>query len=125
MPFDLDHRMLGFAAATCRIVQRLPTDRLGSHVAGQLVRCGTAPAAHYAEAQGAESRRDFIHKLRLALKELRESLFWLRLARQMNLVAERETEDAVDEGGELIAILVASIRTAKRNVECPTGNKER
>jgi four helix bundle protein len=116
MKFDLDERMLRFAVSVGRLVNQLPTDRLGSHVAGQLVRCGTAPVAHYAEARGAESRRDFIHKLRLALKELRESLAWLQLASRAGLIAATESDESIRECDELIAILVTSVATATRNL---------
>ena len=64
---------MDLAVSISRVVQGLPSDRIGAHVAGQLVRCCTAPVANYAEALGAESRRDFIHKMKLGLKELRES----------------------------------------------------
>jgi four helix bundle protein len=116
LKFDLNDRMLDLAAAVGHIVNQLPADRVGSHIAGQLVRCGTAPAAHYAEAQGAESRRDFVHKLRLALKELRESLAWLRLAARLDLAPARDTESAVRECDELIAILCKSVQTAQQNM---------
>ena len=115
--FDLDDRLIDFAVTVGHLVKRLPADRLGSHVAGQLIRSGTAPAANYAEAQGAESRRDFIHKLKLALKELRESLVWLRFAQRMKLVSNIDTGAAARECNELIAILVKSIQTARRNIE--------
>ena len=122
MRFDLDERLLNFATAVCRIVSEFPGNRIGIHIAGQLVRSGTAPAAHYAEAQGAESRRDFVHKLRLALKELRESLVWLCLARRTGLATDRPIELAVRECQELIAILATSIRTARRNAKPATRN---
>ncbi len=78
--FDLENRLMDLAVSIGRVVQRLPGDRIGAHFAGQLVRCCTAPAANYAEALGAESRRDFVHKMKLGLKELRESQTWLRFA---------------------------------------------
>jgi four helix bundle protein len=84
-PFNLGERLLDFAVTIGQIVRVLPSDRLGSHVANQLIRSGTAPAASHAEAQSAESQRDFIHKLKIGLKELRETLFWLRLAARMGL----------------------------------------
>jgi four helix bundle protein len=70
-PFDIADRLLDFAVAVGKIAKSFPNDRLGSHVCSQLIRSGTAPAANYAEAQAAESRRDFIHKMKLSLKELR------------------------------------------------------
>ena len=117
---DLNDRLLDFAVAIASIVKRLPSHCVGSHIAGQLVRCGTAPAANYAEAQGAESRRDFVHKLKLALKELRESLVWLRLALRMKLGTRVDIDLAAQECDELIAILFKSIETAKRNRDGPS-----
>ncbi len=108
---------MDLAASIGRVVQRLPGDRIGAHVASQLVRCCTAPAANYAEALGAESRRDFIHKMKLGLKELRESRTWLRYSQRMRLVSTDEVEPNLQECDKLIAIFVASIRTAKKNIE--------
>ncbi len=96
-------------------------------MAGQLARSGTSAGANYAEARAAESRRDFIHKLKLVLKELRESLFWLRLSKRLNLAKENQLDVAIDECDELIAILVRSISTARKNQknnECRTRNNE-
>ena len=114
-PFDLADRLLDFAVSVGRITKALPNDRLGTHLANQLIRSGTSPAANYAEAQAAESRRDFIHKLKLALKELRETLVWLRLATHMELNTTNQLDAAESECDELIAIFVRSIETAKLN----------
>jgi len=122
MRFDLEERLLGLATTVSGTVTQLPGNRVGLHIAGQLVRSGTAPAAHYAEAQGAESRRDFVHMLRLALKELRESLVWLCLARRTGLATDQQIESAVRECRELIAIRATSIQTARRNAERPMQN---
>ena len=111
---DLDERLLDFAVAVGHILRRLPVDRLGSHVINQLARCSTAPAAHYAEAQGAESRKGFIHKIKLASKELRESLMWLRYIHRMELARGNDLLKAQDECNQLIAITVKSIQTAQR-----------
>ena len=113
--FDIADRLLDFAVSVGKIAISFPNDGLGSHVANQLIRSGTAPAANYAEAQAAESRRDFIHKMKLSLKELRESLVWLRLAQRMNLKAASSLEATVAECDELIAIFFKSIETAGRN----------
>ena len=90
------------------------SNRLGSQVINQLARCSTAPAAHYAEAQGAESRKGFIHKIKLASKELRESLMWLRYIHRMELARGNDLLKAQDECNQLIAITVKSIQTAQR-----------
>ena len=110
--YDLGDRLLEFSISVGHIVKRLPGDRVGSHVAGQLLRSGTAPAAHYAEARGAESRRDFVHKMKLALKELRESRFWLQFATRMNLCSTADLQASAHECDELTAIFVRSIKTA-------------
>ena len=110
---------MDLAVSVSRVVQRLLANRIGAHVAGQLMRCCTAPVASYAEAMGAESRRDFIHKMKLGLKELRESLVWLRYSQRMQLTSSDEIELNVQECDELIAIFVASIRTAKKNLSEP------
>ena len=114
-PFDIADRLPDFAVSVCKIAKSFPNDRLGSHVAGQLIRSGTAPAANYAEAQAAESRKDFIHKMKLVLKELRESLVWLRLAQRINLNAARSLGATAAECDELIAIFFKCIDTARKN----------
>jgi four helix bundle protein len=113
--YDLEGRLLGFAVQACRIVERLPPTVIGRHVGTQLVRSVTSPPANYAEAQGAESRRDFVHRLRICLKELRETRTWLKFVSRMELLpAGTAVDAAVAEADELIAILVTSIRTAGR-----------
>src|SRR5882762_6246461 len=77
--FDLEERLLQYAARVIRLASRLPRDRSGNHIANQFLRSGTSPLGNHAEAQAAESPADFIHKLRVCLKELRESHRWLRL----------------------------------------------
>jgi len=113
--YDLQERLVSFAAEVCQIVEKLPSTRIGNHIAGQVIRCATSPGPNYAEAQGAESRRDFIHKLKLCLKELRETQTWLLFIQRMNLVPNQPLEALVLESNELIAIFVASIKTAQRN----------
>ena len=77
--YDLEVRLIDFAVQIIEIVETLPKTRAGNHIAGQLVRSGTSPASNYGEAQSAESRNDFIHKMKIALKELRETHVWLRI----------------------------------------------
>src|SRR5438128_7252415 len=81
-------RLIDFAARVGKVVDALPDTRLGRHIAGQLVRGGTSPAPNYEEACAAESRADFIHKLMICLKELRESRSWIRLIIKAELLPE-------------------------------------
>ena len=113
--YDLEDRLIEFAGQVCRLIEKLPSDRVGNHVAGQLLRAGTAPAPNYGEAQGAESRRDFIHKLRLCLKELRETQVWLKFVRHLEIIPGPDLEPALAESDQLIAIFVAGIATAPSN----------
>jgi len=113
--YDIEDRLLRFTERILEVVEALPATRVGSHIAGQLTRCGASPLANYAEAQGGESRADFIHKLGVALKELRETRVWLLLIQRKALAGPPEClQPLVEECGELISILFASVRTAKR-----------
>ena len=87
-PEQLSERLLDFAARVGKLVDALPKSRLGRHIAGQLVRSGTSPGPNYEEACAAESRADFVHKLSIALKELRETHFWIRLIGRTDLLPE-------------------------------------
>ncbi|MCK5852301.1 four helix bundle protein [bacterium] len=98
------------------VVEKMKKTRSGNHVGGQLLRSGTSPVFHHGEAEAAESSKDFIHKLRVCLKELRESKRALRLAQKAQLI-ESDTiiDPTLNETEELIKIFVVSIRTAQRN----------
>lgn len=112
--YDLEERLLNFAARIIRLVEQLPNTSAGNHVAGQLLRSGTSPLPNHREAQAAESRDDFIHKFSICLKELRESCRWLRLIVRVPLLKDTtETEALILESEELIKIFSRSIRTAK------------
>jgi four helix bundle protein len=116
MPFEeLSDRLIDFGARVGKVVDALPGTRLGRHIAGQMVRSGTAPAPNYEEACAAESKADFIHKLRIALKELRETRCWLRLIVRAQLLPENQMSKLLDECCQLGNILGQSIVTAKRN----------
>jgi four helix bundle protein len=112
---DLRERLLEFAARIGKAVDALPETRMGRHVAGQLVRCGTSPAPNYAEACGAESRKDFIHKLSICLKELRETQCWLQMIVKAELLPEARLSELVEESVELVRIVAKCIVTAKAN----------
>ena len=115
--YDLQDRLIEFAVRVLNVVESLPNDRVGNHVAGQLVRSGTSPAPNYGEAQSAESRKDFIHKMKVALKELRETLVWLLIIKRKPLIEPTDKLDPlITEINELISIFVASIGTAKKNL---------
>ena len=77
--FDLENRLIDFAVQIIHVAESLPKTKVGNHIAGQLTRCGASPAPNYSEAQGAESRSDFIHKMKICLKELRETKVWLKM----------------------------------------------
>ena len=113
--YDLEERLLNYSAAVIRLVETLPNTRAANHVAGQLLRSGTSPLPNHGEAQAAESPADFVHKMRVCLKEFRETYRWLRLVTFVPLVRRRdETNDLIKETDELIRIFVASIRTAEK-----------
>jgi four helix bundle protein len=113
--FDLEDRLLEFAARLTKLVDALPNSRTGNHVAGQLLRCGTSPFAHHGEVQAAESRNDFIHKLSVCLKELKEVKRWLRFIARIELMSVNRIRPLLVETEELISIFAASIRTAEKN----------
>ena len=114
--FDLEERLIDFAVRIIEIVESLPKIRVGNHIAGQLVRCGTSPAPNYGEAQSAESRSDFIHKMKVSLKELRETRVWLLMVVRASLIKPvSRLQPLIDENNELISIFVTSIKTAKKN----------
>jgi four helix bundle protein len=114
-PEQSSEQLLDFAARVGKLVDALPKSRLGRHIAGQLVRSGTSPGPNYEEACAAESRADFVHKLSIALKELRETHFWIRLAGRTDLLPETKLAKLRTECAELCKIVGQSIVTAKKN----------
>jgi four helix bundle protein len=113
--FDLDERLINFASVIIDISELLPNSFAGKHLAAQLVRSGTAPCLQYGEAQSAESRNNFIHKMKISAKELRETFNCLRLIRKKAWYAESLLNPCISENNQLIAIFVKSIETAKNN----------
>jgi four helix bundle protein len=112
--FDLEERLIDFAVRIIRTAESLPKTKVGIHVAGQLIRCGTSPAPNYGEAQSAESRSDFIHKMKVSLKELRETRVWLLIIVRAKLIKPAsKLEPLIEENNELISIFVTSIKTAQ------------
>ena len=116
--YDLEERLLEFAVRIIRVTESMKRSRAGNHVADQLLRSGTSPFGNHGEAEGAESRADFIHKLKVCYKELREARRWLRLVTKAPLVSRPELlQGLITEAGELVLIFAASIRTAENNRE--------
>jgi len=113
--YDLEERLIDFAVRIIRTAESLPKTKVGNHIAGQLIRCGTSVAPNYGEAQSAESRPDFIHKMKIYLKELRETKVWLIMITRANLIKPAlKLEPLTKENDELISIFVTSINTAKQ-----------
>ena len=113
--YDLEERLLEYSVRIVKMVEQLPNTRVGNHVAGQLLKSGTSPYPNHGEAQAAESPKDFIHKLRISLKELRETQRWLKLIQRVPLIKKPELlKDILQETEELIKIFVTSIKTAAR-----------
>jgi four helix bundle protein len=115
--YDLEERLLNFTAAVVRLADSLPNTKAGNHVAGQLLRCATSPLANHGEVEAAESRKDFLHKLRICLKELRETWRWLRLIARLQLADAERLRTALTEVEELVRIFAASVRTTERNAK--------
>jgi four helix bundle protein len=114
--YDLEERLISFSVMMLDLVESLPDTRIGNHLAGQVLRSGTSPAPNYGEAQSAESRRDFIHKMRICLKELRETQIHLKVLRKKGLCPDADRVDAtLSECTELVAIFTSSVETARKN----------
>jgi four helix bundle protein len=116
--YDLEDRLLDFAVSVVELTESFPNSRAGNHIAAQLLRCGTSPLSNHGEVVAAESRTDFIHKLRICLKELRETRRWLRLAARLKKLGPLSgLPVCLSEIDELIRIFAASIRTAETNAK--------
>lgn len=114
--YDLEERLLDFSVRVIRVTESMKRSRAANHLADQLLRSGTSPYGLHGEAEGAESRADFIHKLKVCYKELRESRRWLRLVQRAALIFKPGLLDSlVAEADELVRIFAASIRTAQQN----------
>ncbi len=111
--YDLQERLITYAVRVIRIAEVLPKTPIGHHVRNQMLRSGTSPAPNYGEAQSAESRSDFTHKLKIVLKELRETQVWLLIIQQAQLISSPALlPSLLQETNELTAIFVASLKTA-------------
>src|SRR2546423_13187346 len=107
--YDLEERLLECSASIVRLADSLPNTKAGNHIAGQLLRCGTSSLANHGEVEAAESRKDFLHKLRICLKELGETWRWLRLIGRLELAENKKLGAALIEVGELIGISAATV----------------
>ena len=123
---ELQERLIDYAVRVIHAVGVLPDTVAGRHIGGQLLRSGTSPAPNYGEAVSSESRNDFVHKLQIALKELRESDVWLKIICRAEMIDSPERLfPLMKETDELISILVASARTARRNAKMAADENTR
>ena len=116
-PTDLEERLLNFAVLIIEIVNEISNTKAGNHLSGQILRSGTSPALNYGEAQSAESKKDFIHKIGIVLKEFRETFVCLKIIKKSKLCkSEEKMETAFQENNELISIFVSSVKTAQKDL---------
>lgn len=119
----LEERLVNFAVRIVNLSANLPRTPAGKHIAGQILRSGTSPAPNYAEARSAESRADFVHKIRVALKELNETSVWLRIIERSHMLKGELLLDLLQEIGDLCKIFAASIRTARASTNTMKNEK--
>jgi four helix bundle protein len=113
---ELEDRLIDFAVRIVKLSASLPRTPAGKHIAGQIMRSGTSPAPNYGEARGAESHADFIHKLRIVLKELNETSIWLRVIERSQLVKKELLAELTGENRELCKIFTVSLKTARKRI---------
>jgi len=113
--FDLEDRLIDFSVLLIKLIDEIPRVGVGYYLSNQLMRSGTSLALNYGEALAAESRRDFIHKMKISLKEMRESFVCLKIIKRASLLKSKNLETSLIENNELISIFVKSIETAKTN----------
>jgi len=115
--FDLEDRLIDYAISISEIVDKIDNSKLGSYISGQIIRSGSSPALNYGEAQSAESKKDFVHKLKIVLKELKETRVCLKITERKPLIRDIQIlVPVLKETEELIAIIYKSIETAKQNI---------
>ncbi|RYE00783.1 MAG: four helix bundle protein [Sphingobacteriales bacterium] len=118
--YDLEERLVNYACLMIEVVRALPNDRIGNHFAGQLVRSSTSPALNYGEAQAAESNADFVYKLCVVLKELKECRVCLKVIMKTALIQVFSLARHYKETEELVAIIGKSISTARKKAKLPS-----
>jgi len=111
---QFEDRLINFAVRIIKLSTHLPRSTVGKHVANQIMRSGTAPAPNYGEARGAESRADFVHKIRIVLKELNETSIWLRMIERSHLLKREQLADISKENTELCKLFTASLKTVQK-----------
>ena len=114
---DISNRLVMFAVTIIRLVPLFPKNSTGKHISNQLLRSGTSPGANYEEARGAESTADFIHKLKIVLKELREFTYWLKVIDQSKIIRFDKLKEIFNEAEELSNIIGQSIITAQKRLK--------
>jgi four helix bundle protein len=112
---QLEERLIDFAVRIIKLSANLPKTPAGNHIAGQILRAGTSPAPNYGEARGAESHADFVHKLRIVLKELNETSIWLRIIKRSQLLSGQLLSQIIEESTSLCKIFTASLKTSRAN----------
>jgi len=117
----LAERLLDYGARIIKLVEALPKTLVARRIGDQLLRSGMSVGAHYEEAQGAESKADFVHKLQIALKEMRESNYWLRLLAKAKTLPPERLRDILDESVQLRAMLSKAVAKVKGKNKILTG----
>ncbi len=121
--YNLEERLIDFAVDIIQFVESLPNTKAANHLGGQLLRSGTAPSLNYGEAKSAESKNDFLHKMKVCLKELRESYNCLRILHKAGIYkSEKQVKELIIESNELISIFVKSVETASKGKTNPSVN---
>jgi four helix bundle protein len=121
MQTNLGERILEYAARIIRVVESLPKTLIGRRLGDQLLRSGTSVGANFDEAQAAESKDDFMHKLHVALKELRESNYWLRLLAKVGTLPQQRLAPLIDESSQLVAMLSKAVAKVKGKAKPATA----
>jgi four helix bundle protein len=122
--YDLKDRLIDYSVRIILLSEALPDSKAGKHIASQILRSGTSPAPNYGEATSAESSADFIHKLKVALKELRETEVWLKVIDRAGIITPpSKLQSLIQETDELIAILFTSVGTAKKRKLHPPNSE--
>lgn len=111
---ELEEPLIDFAVRIVKLSANLPRTPAGKHIAGQILRSGTSPAPNYGEARGAESHADFVHKLRIVLKELNETSIWLRVIKRSRILKPELLTEIIQENPELCRIFTTSLKTARK-----------